>query len=272
MSVLIQTKQSLKGRLIYTGFQLIHFVKELALSCIFPAVIFLSLALTEVLPLPILARYDWLLIIFLVMQWWMVRSGLETADELKVICLFHIIGLILEVYKVNMGSWFYPESGIFKIADVPLYSGFMYASVASFLCQAWRRLNVRMINWPAPWLVIPLAFMIYLNFFTHHVWLDIRWILLGCVVIIFFKTTVSFHIRSEKYQMPLIFSFILTGLFIWIAENVATYFNAWQYPNQQEGWEIVHVGKVSSWILLVIVSFLIVAGLKRVKESRCDKI
>ncbi|AJD90474.1 hypothetical protein JMA_11570 [Jeotgalibacillus malaysiensis] len=259
---------SFRRKIVYAVLQLTFFAREMALSCIFPLVIFCSLALTEVIPLPFIARYDWLLLIFLITQWWMVKAGIETIDELKVICLFHIIGLLLEVFKVYMGSWFYPETGLFKIADVPLYSGFMYASVASFLCQAWRRLDIKMINWPHPSLVVPLAIMIYLNFFTHHFLYDLRWMLLLCVILIFLRTSVSFKVRSAAYQMPLILSFIFTGFFIWIAENIATFFNAWQYPNQQEGWEIVHVGKVSSWILLVIVSFLIVASLKRIKSAQ----
>ena len=69
--------------------------------------------------------------------------------------------------------------------------------------------------------------------------------------------------------MPIALSFVLIGFFIWIAENIATFFGAWEYPNQTEAWSLVHLGKVSSWLLLVIVSFLIVATLKRVKgESR----
>lgn len=259
---------SIKRKMLYTASQLMSFAKEMALSCIFPLVIFCSLALTEVIALPFFSRYDWLLMIFLTMQWWMVKTGLETVDELKVICLFHMIGLLLEVYKVHMGSWFYPEAGLFKVDDVPLYSGFMYASVASFLCQAWRRIDVIMVNWPAPWLVIPVATLIYLNFFTHHFWLDLRWLLLCSVVVIFMRTSVSFKVRGAVYHMPLTLSFIFTGFFIWIAENIATFFNAWQYPNQQAGWEIVHVGKVSSWVLLVIVSFLIVASLKRMKSAQ----
>ncbi len=62
-------------------------------------------------------------------------------------------------------------------------------------------------------------------------------------------------------------AFVLIGFFIWIAENIATFFGAWKYPNQAEAWSLVHLGKVSSWVLLVIVSFLIVAMLKRVKGS-----
>jgi uncharacterized membrane protein YoaT (DUF817 family) len=68
--------------------------------------------------------------------------------------------------------------------------------------------------------------------------------------------------------MPLAIAFVLIGFFIWIAENIATYFGAWKYPNQTEVWSLVHLGKVSSWVLLVIVSFLIVATLKQVKGGK----
>jgi uncharacterized membrane protein YoaT (DUF817 family) len=247
--------------------QLVRFGIEQALSCIFPAVIFASLAFTKIMPLPFLPRYDWLLIICLLMQWWMVRSGLETRDELKVIMLFHLIGLALELFKVNMGSWSYPEEGYIKIFGVPLYSGFMYASVASYLCQAWRRLKVELVRWPPLWAVVPLAVAIYLNFFTHHFVPDIRWWLTGMVMIVFWRSFVIYEVGGTRYRMPLAISFLLIGFFIWIAENIATFFGAWEYPNQAEAWSLVHLGKVSSWFLLVIVSFLIVATLKRIKEK-----
>ncbi|WP_449620936.1 DUF817 domain-containing protein [Robertmurraya sp. Marseille-Q9965] len=248
--------------------QLVYFGWEQALSCLFPVVIFASLAITKILPLPFLPRYDWLLIICLLMQWWMVRSGLETRDELKVITLFHLIGLALELFKTHMGSWSYPEEGYFKILGVPLYSGFMYASVASFLCQAWRRLKVELIKWPSFWLVVPLSIAIYLNFFTHHYWIDIRWWLSALVLIVFWQSWVTYEVNGTRYRMPIALSFVLIGFFIWIAENIATFFGAWEYPNQVEAWSLVHLGKVSSWLLLVIVSFLIVATLKLVKGKR----
>lgn len=68
--------------------------------------------------------------------------------------------------------------------------------------------------------------------------------------------------------MPLALAFLLIGFFIWIAENIATYFNAWQYPHQQDGWRTVHLLKINSWFLLVIISFIIVAQLKHVKARR----
>lgn len=245
--------------------QLIYFGWEQALSCVFPVVIFASLAITKMVELPLFPRYDWLLLICLLMQWVMVRTGLETMDELKVITVFHLIGLVLELFKVHMGSWSYPEDGYTKIFGVPLYSGFMYASVASFLCQAWRRLEVELVNWPPFLVVVPLSAAIYLNFFTHHYWIDIRWYLSGLVLIVFWKSWVLYKVNGIKYRMPLALSFVLIGFFIWIAENIATYFSAWEYPNQRDAWSLVHLGKVSSWLLLVIVSFLIVATLKRVK-------
>ncbi|GAB6256725.1 hypothetical protein PSKAS_22470 [Peribacillus sp. N1] len=71
--------------------------------------------------------------------------------------------------------------------------------------------------------------------------------------------------------MPIALSFVLIGFFIWIAENIATFFGAWEYPNQTVAWSLVHLGKVSSWLLLVIVSFLIVATLKQVKGKDSTK-
>jgi len=248
--------------------KLIRFGREQALSCLFPVVIFASLAITKYIQLPLLPRYDWLMLICLVMQWWMVRSGLETRDEIKVITLFHIIGLGLEIFKVHMGSWSYPEEGYAKLFGVPLYSGFMYASVASYLCQAWRRMNVKLVKWPPFAVVIPLGAMIYFNFFTHHFWIDIRWWLSAMVLIVFWRSWVIYEVGGISNRMPLALSFVLIGFFIWIAENIATFFGAWQYPDQTATWKIVHFGKVSSWLLLVIVSFLIVATLKLVKERK----
>lgn len=248
--------------------QFIRFGWVQAWSCLFPVVIFASLAITQLIQIPWLPRYDLLLLICLAMQVWMVRSGLETRDELKVITLFHLIGLALEIFKVHMGSWSYPGEGYSKVFGVPLYSGFMYASVASYLCQAWRRLKVELVRWPPFPVVVPLAGMIYLNFFTHHYWIDVRWWLSALVLLVFWRTWVTYEVGGTRYRMPLALSFVLIGFFIWIAENVATFFGAWEYPDQSVSWRIVHFGKVSSWLLLVIVSFLIVATLKLVKDRQ----
>jgi uncharacterized membrane protein YoaT (DUF817 family) len=250
--------------------QLWRFGYQQALSCIFPVAVFGTLAITRYVDLPFLHihRYDLILLTLLLVQFIMYRAGLETIDEIKVICVFHLIGLGLELYKVQMGSWAYPEEGWSKLAGVPLYSGFMYASVASYLCQAWRRMDVQLIAWPTAHYTVPLSAAIYFNFFTHHYVWDFRWLLLVLVVAVFYRTYVGFRVGSIAYRMPLVLSFLLIGFFIWVAENIATFLGAWQYPDQQTTWRLVGFGKISSWFLLVIISFIIVAQLKHVKLHR----
>ncbi|MEI5906374.1 DUF817 domain-containing protein [Bacillus spongiae] len=246
----------------------LYFGFEQAKSCLFPIIIFLSLALTKMIEIPFIARYDLILLICLMAQIMMILFKYETMDEVKVIIVFHLIGLALELFKVQMSSWSYPEEAISKIYGVPLYSGFMYASVASYMCQAWRRLDLRLNRWPSSWVTIMLGSSIYFNFYTHHYIMDLRWILKITILLVFIKTYVSFTVNKTSYKMPLIVSFILIGFFIWIAENIATFYGAWTYPNQEQTWQIVHLGKISSWLLLVIVSFMIVAELKHVKSTK----
>ncbi len=243
------------------------FVYQNAASCLFPLIIFSLLALSQVLPLP-LARYDFVLLGCLLAQAAMLAGRLETWDEFKVILMFHVLGLALELFKTQMGSWSYPEPALTKLFGVPLYSGFMYASVASFMVQAWRRFDLQLRRWPASHLVVPLGLLIYLNFFSHH-WLpDLRWILVVAVFVIFSTSQVVFTAHVRTWRMPLPLSFLFIGVFVYLAENIATLLGAWVYPDQAAGWQAVNVGKISSWALLVIVSFMIVAQLKRVKAAR----
>lgn len=76
-----------------------------------------------------------------------------------------------------------------------------------------------------------------------------------------------YRVLGKARRMPLIATFFLIGCFVWLGENIATFLGAWQYPNQRGGWSMVHPRKISSWFLLVIVSFMIVAQLKHVKEG-----
>nr|WP_245339237.1 DUF817 domain-containing protein [Paenibacillus shirakamiensis] len=244
------------------------FGREEALSCIFPVIIFASLGLTKLVHLPYIPRYDLILLICLIAQAGMLFFKLESLDEFKVICLFHIIGLALELYKVHMGSWAYPGPGYTKIWGVPLYSGFMYASVASYICQAWRRLHLSMTGWPPsfwPWLI---GIAIYANFFTHHYIGDYRYVLIAVLIIVFARTQVHYQLEESSFRMPMVLGFFLVGFFIWIAENISTLLGAWRYPNQTAAWAMVHLGKITSWFLLVVISIIIVAQLKHIKGER----
>ncbi|MEK3685992.1 DUF817 domain-containing protein [Paenibacillus sp. FSL R10-2736] len=248
--------------------RLLHFGYHHAMSCIFPVAIFGTLILTSKVEVPFIHRYDAILLILLTVQYLMYRSGLETLDEIKVICVFHVIGLVLEIYKIRMGSWAYPDPGYTKLLGVPLYSGFMYASVASYMCQIWRRLKMDMTGWPGLASAGFLGGAIYLNFFTHHFIPDFRWWLTALVVIVFWRTWIIYRVQERTYRMPLTLAFFIVGFFIWIAENIATFLGAWKYPDQHEAWHLVGFSKISSWFLLIIISVIIVAQLKHVKAGR----
>jgi uncharacterized membrane protein YoaT (DUF817 family) len=248
---------------------LLQFTWQEAVSCFFAAYILLALMITRYYPLPGLPRYDYMLVFVILMQVAMVWIfKMETVDELKVICLFHLLGTTMEMFKVQMGSWSYPGDAYSKVWGVPLYGGFMYASVASYITQAWRRLHLQLENFPPTWINVVVGSLIYVNFFTHHFIFDIRYVLLIAILVIYWHTRVHFKVNEEPFVMPVALAFALTGFFIWIAENIATFLGAWQYPNQAHNWNLVHPGKVNAWLLLFIVSFLIVAQLKRIKAGR----
>ena len=248
---------------------LIFGIKQ-ARACIFAGSFFILLFLSHHVHIPGLPRYDFLFLASVGIQFILYLTKIETKDEIKVICLFHLIGLVLEIYKTNpaIGSWSYPEFGYFKIMGVPLYSGFMYAAVGSYISQAWKIFKLELTGYKNYTLVVILSFLIYLNFFTNHYLPDMRWWLFGLVIIVFAKTSVHFTVTSRQYSLPLVISFILIAFFIWIAENISTYFGAWVYPDQIVTWTFVSSRKITSWMLLVIISFNIVAYLKHYKKER----
>jgi uncharacterized membrane protein YoaT (DUF817 family) len=238
-------------------------------DCLFAGTFLGLLLLSRHLPLGDLPRYDFLFLSAVVLQVVLLATRVETLDEVLVLCAFHAVGMALELFKTSpaVGSWSYPEPAFFKLGTVPLYSGFMYAAVASYMCQAWRIFQLELRDFPSYWVSMPLAGAIYANFFTHHYGPDLRWWLIGGVVVAFGRTTVDFTVTDRRRRMPLVLSFGLIGFFIWVAENIATYFGAWVYPQQTHAWTMVSWRIISSWFLLTIISFILVADLKHVREQ-----
>ncbi|MES2489039.1 MAG: DUF817 domain-containing protein, partial [Pseudomonadota bacterium] len=234
-------------------------IKE-ARACLFASLFFVSIFLMPRTGLFGLPRYDALLVIAIAIQAFMVWAKLETYDELKAICLFHVVGFALEVFKTSghIGSWSYPDFAYSKVLGVPLFSGFMYAAVGSYICQAWRLLDVRVRHHPPYWMAALTAIAIYANFFTHHFIGDYRWYIAAFTLGLYARSTVYFRPLDRDRRMPLLLAFVLIGFFIWLAENISTFFGIWSYPNQIGAWSAVHVGKWSSWSLLVIMTFTIV--------------
>lgn len=242
-----------------------------AISCLFPAYVFIMLALTRFVEVPGIARYDLMLVACLLMQILMYVSGLESKREVLVICAFHFLGISMEMFKVAHGSWAYPSPALTKIYNVPLYSGFMYASVASYICQAWRNFDLKFVHWPSLPISTLLAILIYGNFFTNRYIPDLRMVIFLFLAIAFFKTSVLFNTNGRTRAMPMLLSFFLIAIFIWIGENICTFLGAWHYPHQKAGWSVVKLQIMSSWFLLVIVSVIIVAILKSCESQWLSK-
>ncbi|MFL5580979.1 MAG: DUF817 domain-containing protein [Gemmatimonadaceae bacterium] len=237
-------------------------------ACLFAGLFFTAVFAVPrggVLGLP---RYDVLLLVALLIQACMLRAGLESWDELKAITLFHAIGFALEAFKTSEGirAWSYQDFAYTKVLGVPLFSGFMYAAVGSYIIQAWRLFDIRVRHHPPFWMATVIALAIYANFFTHHYVADLRWYLAACALGLYARTSVTFRPLDRDRTMPLLASFLLIGFFVWLAENLSTFFRVWSYPDQLGAWTAVHVGKWSSWSLLVVMTFTIVAHLKHIKQ------
>jgi uncharacterized membrane protein YoaT (DUF817 family) len=248
--------------------ELAYFAAKEARACLFAGLFFVAVFLMPRAGLFGIARYDLLLLFALAVQIWMLWSKLETWDEVKAIGLFHVLGFALEAFKVSgsIQSWSYPDFAYSKVLGVPLFSGFMYAAVGSYIIQAWRLLDMRIVHHPPYWMATLIALLIYANFFTHHYIGDYRWYLAACALGLYARSTVIFRPYDRERRMPLLLGFVLTGFFIWLAENISTFYGIWAYPDQLGAWSAVHIGKWSSWSLLVLMTFTIVVNLKHIKS------
>jgi uncharacterized membrane protein YoaT (DUF817 family) len=210
-----------------------------------------------------LARYDFLVLAAVAIQVAMLAGKLETWEEARIIFVFHAVGTIMEVFKTSVGSWIYPEASLLRIGGVPLFTGFMYASIGSYIARCWRLFDFRFTHHPPLWALGLLALGIYVNFYAHHYMPDMRMLLFALTALLFGRCWVYYKIWRVHRRMPLLVGFVLVALFIWIAENVGTFTAAWMYPHQRNGWSLVSMGKLGAWFLLMIISYTLVAVLNR---------
>ena len=210
-----------------------------------------------------LARYDFLVLAALGIQAVMLLFKMETFEEAKVIFVFHAVGTLMEVFKTSVGSWVYPEASLLRIGGVPLFTGFMYAAIGSYIARCWRLFDFRFTYHPPLWALSLLALAIYVNFYAHHYLPDMRMLLFSLTILLFGRCWIYFKVWHVHRRMPLLLGFVLVALFIWIAENVGTFTAAWMYPHQRNGWSLVSMGKLGAWFLLMIISYTLVALLNR---------
>lgn len=201
-----------------------------------------------------ITRYDGLLLYAIALQVVFLLLRLESWREVQVIFLFHLTGTVMELFKVNAGSWAYPEPALTKLAGVPLFSGFMYAAVGSYMARVMRVFEMRFSPYPPYWQSALLAVLIYANFFSHHLIPDMRLGLMAATVLLFWRTRISFDVAGRRYWMPMPVAGVLSAFFLWVAENVGTNTGTWLYAGQTH-LDLVSLSKMGSWYLLLYVSF-----------------
>lgn len=258
---------AMRGRLAVVGYEFVRFGLKQGWACLFGGS-FLALIVATRLWYPAaapIARYDVLFLAALLLQAAFLAARLETMQEAKVILLFHVIGTAMELQKTAIGSWIYPEANVFRIAGVPLFAGFMYATIGSYLARAWRLFDFRFTRHPGLPAIVTLSVAIYVNFLTDHWLADVRLPLLAVTAALFGRTIVYFKIWRRHRSMPLLLGFALVALFIWFAENIGTAMGVWLYPSQLVHWSLVPVAKLTSWFLLIIVSYTSVAWISGVR-------
>ncbi len=256
--------QSLNSHLPRLAAAFAMFVIKQAWACLFGGCLLAALIVTKLVwqedwPL---ARYDALVLTAISLQILFLWLKLESWTEAKVIALFHLSGTLMEIFKVSAGSWSYPEPGLLKLFDVPLFSGFMYAAVGSYMARVIRLFDMVFAPFPPAVLHFGLAVAVYINFFSHHFIWDARLLLFLGTVLLYAQTRIWFRIGTSWYWMPLALAAFLSSLFLWIAENIGTFTGTWIYAGQS-ALDMVSLDKVGSWYLLLYVAFATVTLVKR---------
>jgi uncharacterized membrane protein YoaT (DUF817 family) len=215
-----------------------------------------------------LPRYDFLFLCMVTVQLALLAGKLETPDEAKVILIYHAVGTVMELFKTQAGSWIYPEGNFVRIGGVPLFTGFMYACIGSYLCRAWRLFDFEFTQHPRRRGLAALSIAIYVNFFSHHYIVDLRWLLFALAGALFFRTRVHFRIWRHHRSMPLLLGLVLVSALIWCSENIGTFTKTWLYPSQRLGWSMVSIDKLGSWFLLLIISYTLVSLVNAPRQRR----
>jgi uncharacterized membrane protein YoaT (DUF817 family) len=252
----------------WPGGALWAFAVRQAWAALFGGLMLAAIILTTYVKLPWLSQYDWLFVFAILVQIGMLVSKLEKPHEVLTILLFHLVGLGMELFKTSsqIGSWSYPGDAVFRVGNVPLFSGFMYAAVGSYIARAWRVLNLSFTPYPRRRYTLLFAATVYINFFSHHFIYDLRSVLFAVLLLLYGRTWVSYRVDRKVRRMPLVFGFGLIALFIWLAENIGTYLKVWLYPEQVAVWHPVSFQKVGSWLLLMVISFIMIDCLYAVRQ------
>ena len=241
--------------------EFLAFLRKQASSSLFGGLMLFFLVVSRYVEIPGLYRYDFLFLAALATQAALIIARLETKREVFAIVVFHLLAMGMEIFKTapSVGSWTYPEPAFFAVATVPLFTGFLYSSVGSYMARSWRINRFQFVNFPNPVVLASVGALIYANFFTNHYVPDVRWAILVLLVIIFWKTKLRVELTNRVWVFHPLASNALLAFFVWIAEQIGTFARAWVYPSQAELWVPVSFHMFTSWYMLLVFSFIIIA-------------
>lgn len=247
-------------RFLYAG---VEFIYKAAFAALFGILLLIAFAVTAPMAsdtLYGLFRYDYLLFYALIIQVCLIYLKLESWAEAKVIALFHVLAMIMEIFLThpNIASWHYPQPAIFKIMTVPLFAGFMYSAVGSFFARSLRLYDMSFTRLPSFSNMMLLAVCSYINFMSKFFIYDVRYLLFVWSAIIFWKSKVVFRLNQVQITLPMLPILLVLAFVIWVAENISTFYQIWLYPSQMDGWHMVGWGKLGSWYLLLLLSLVLV--------------
>ncbi len=246
------------------------FIKKQASCSLFGGLMLFFLLATKYVSVPGIYRYDLLFLIAIVVQIVLILSKLETPREVVAIIVFHICAMGMEIFKTSpaVGSWAYPEPALFAIGTVPLFTGFLYSSVGSYMARAWRINKFTFIHLPHKISLAFVGLLIYANFFANHYIPDMRWVIFGILIALFWNTKLRVQLTHTWYTFHPLFTNALLASFVWLAEQIGTFARVWIYPHQATEWHPVTFHMFTSWYMLLIFSFIIIALIHKEPDAR----
>ena len=160
----------------------------------------------------------------------MLAFKLETWEEAKVILDLprrrHRHGDVQDLGRLLDLS----RGRVLRIGGVPLFTGFMYAAIGSYIARAWRLFDFRFTHHPPLWALCCWRSASTSTSSPITTFGTPATLLFALTALLFGRCWIYFKVWRVHRRMPLLVGFVLVALFIWIAENVGTFTAAWMYP------------------------------------------
>ncbi|MEM9715681.1 MAG: DUF817 family protein [Pseudomonadota bacterium] len=210
-----------------------------------------------------LARNDALFGVGVVLMVAVFWTGVNRMADAVPIGIVFLLGIGLELHRTGVGAWAYADGGVLKLGAKPLFVGFMYAAVASYVIRSLRLKELVVTRLPH-WAVAAFVSVSIYGMFFVGVPDWVRPAVLALAVIVFGMARV---VAPSGSWLPVPVALGLAAVLLWCAENVGTFSGTWTYRGQGPG-ELVDLTKISAWFLLLTVIFWVVTYFGRTVSDR----